>query len=153
MATKLSARRAQRGSAAAGLIGFLVCLMTSGPLPAAETFAVRLSPVPIDAQTRGQVTGRGEASAELDGRKLAVTGAFSGLQAAATVAGLHEGAAKGVRGPQIAAINVPAAASGPFSLNITLTARQLESLRAGRLYIQIHSASAPDGNLWGWLSL
>jgi CHRD domain len=153
MATTLNARRAQCGSAAGAIVGFVLCLMTAAPLSAAETFAVRLTPVPIDAQTRGQVTGRGEGAAELDGRKLAVTGSFSGLRAAATGAGLHEGAVKGVRGPQIAAIDVPAAASGSFSFDITLTARQLESLRAGRLYIQIHSESAPDGNLWGWLAL
>jgi hypothetical protein len=24
-------------------------------------------------------------------------------------------------------------------------------LRQGRMYLQLHSESAPDGNLWGWL--
>ena len=32
-----------------------------------------------------------------------------------------------------------------------LTPDQLQALLDGRLYIQIHSASAPEGNLWGWL--
>ena len=32
-----------------------------------------------------------------------------------------------------------------------LTAEQVESLRKGKLYIQIDSEKASDGNLWGWL--
>jgi hypothetical protein len=153
MVTTLSARLAQRGAVAAAIIGFVLGLMAAAPLGAADSFAVRLTPVPIDAQTRGQVTGRGEGTGELDGRRLSVTGSFSGLQTAATEAGLHEGTLKGVRGAKIATINVPAAVSGSFSLDVTLTAPQVESLRAGRLYIQIHSAGAPEGNLWGWIAL
>jgi hypothetical protein len=152
MATTLSARLAHRGPAAAAIIGLMLCL-SGAPSSAADKLAIRLSPVPIDAQTRGQVTGRGEAVGELDGRRLSVTGSFSGLRTAATVAGLYEGAVKGVRGPQIAAITVPAAVNGSFSFDVTLTQPQLDSLRQGRLYIQIHSESAPEGNLWGWLML
>ena len=32
-----------------------------------------------------------------------------------------------------------------------LTPDQIADLRAGRLYVQIQSERAPDGNLWGWL--
>ena len=28
---------------------------------------------------------------------------------------------------------------------------QIADLEKGRLYIQLHSEKAPDGNLWGWL--
>ena len=28
---------------------------------------------------------------------------------------------------------------------------QLADLEKGRLYVQLHSEKAPDGNLWGWL--
>ena len=34
---------------------------------------------------------------------------------------------------------------------VELTKAQADDLAAGRLYIQIHSQKAPDGNLWGWL--
>jgi len=27
----------------------------------------------------------------------------------------------------------------------------VEGLRQGQIYLQIHSETAPDGNLWGWL--
>ena len=57
----------------------------------------------------------------------------------------------GVRGPPFADVTVPAATSGDFSAEVALTPAQIEALRQGRIYLQIHSASAPDGNLWGWV--
>jgi hypothetical protein len=129
----------------------LAASLAFAPARAAETFEVRLTPVPIDPVTKAQVTGSGAASAVLDGTSLSVTGSFTGLKAAATVARLHDGLATGVRGPGIVDFAVPAASSGSFTLQLQLSPQQLQSLRQGRLYIQIHSESAPDGNLWGWL--
>jgi hypothetical protein len=130
-------------------------LLASGwwiaPGTAAETFDVRLTPVPIEAATRSAVTGGGTATATLDGAKLTLRGTFEGMHGAATLAELHAGAATGVRGPAIAAVPVPAAADGTFTAELTLTPRQVDELRAGHVYLQIHSSSAPDGNLWGWL--
>jgi hypothetical protein len=37
------------------------------------------------------------------------------------------------------------------SATLDLTPQQIESLKKGRLYLQIDSEKAPDGNLWGWL--
>ena len=118
---------------------------------AADAFKVRLTPVPIEASTAAKTKGSGSATASLDGTTLTVNGSFAGLQGPATVAHLFEGAATGVRGAAIADFTVPQSASGSFSAKLTLTAAQSESLRQGRIYMQIHSAAAPDGNLWGWL--
>ena len=43
------------------------------------------------------------------------------------------------------------AASGTISGSFDLTAIQVADLEKGRLYVQLHSEKAPDGNLWGWL--
>jgi hypothetical protein len=118
---------------------------------AAETFKVRLTPVPIEASTAAKTKGSGSASASLDGSTLTVMGSFAGLVGAATVAALHEGPVLGVRGPSVAEFTVPQSASGSFNAQFKLTPTQLTSLHQGRLYLQIHSAAAPDGNLWGWL--
>jgi hypothetical protein len=118
---------------------------------AAQSFNIRLRPVPIEASTAAATTGAGAASAELDGTRLKITGNFAGLKGPATVARLHQGAVMGVRGPAIADVTVPAAASGTFAAEVTLTAAQAEGLRQGHVYLQIHSTSAPEGNLWGWL--
>ena len=118
---------------------------------AQQSFNVRLRPVPIEASTAVNTTGAGEATAALAGTKLTLRGNFSGLKGAATVARLHQGAAMGVRGPAIADVTVPAATSGTFTAEITLTTAQVEALRQRQIYLQIHSVSAPDGNLWGWV--
>ena len=118
---------------------------------AAEAFRIRLTPVPIEASIAAATTGQGSATAQLEGTKLTLKGSFAGLKGAATVARLHEGAVTGVRGPAIADFTVPAAPSGSFTADVTLTAAQADSVRRGHVYVQIASASAPDGNLWGWL--
>jgi hypothetical protein len=118
---------------------------------AQQSFKVRLRPVPIEASTAANTTGAGEALAELAGTRLTLRGDFSGLKGAATVARLHQGPVMGVRGPAIADVAVPAATNGTFSAEVTLTAAQAEGLRQGQVYLQIHSETAPDGNLWGWL--
>ena len=118
---------------------------------AADTFRIRLTPVPIEASTAAATTGKGSATAQLDGTKLTLKGNFTGMKGAATVARVHEGAVTGVRGPAIADFMVPAAQSGDFTADLTLTAAQADSVRRGHVYVQIASASAPDGNLWGWL--
>lgn len=117
----------------------------------AREFDARLAPVPLDVQNRTQITGLGSATATLDGRRLSVTGSFSGLKAPATVAHLHMGPALGIRGGPVLDLEVDQAVAGRFSGQWTLSAEQLQALEDGRLYIQIHSEIAPSGNLWGWL--
>jgi hypothetical protein len=134
----------------------IACVVVVVPLAAqgGETFAARLAWVPISGADRANVTGTGTATATLTGTKLAIAGSFEGLAAPATVARLHDGVAKGARGPAIADLVVTKAVSGTLSGSIDLTKAQLDSLRQGRLYVQVHSEKgvAPDGsNLWGWL--
>ena len=118
---------------------------------AQQSFKIRLRPVPIEASTAANTIGAGEATAELSGTKLTLRGNFAGLKGAATVARLHQGPVMGVRGPAIADVTVPPATSGTFTADVTLTAAQVEALRQRQIYLQISSATAPDGNLWGWV--
>jgi len=117
----------------------------------AEEFQARLGRVPVDSRTQSSVAGIGHARAELDGNSLSVEGEFSGLLGPATVANLHMGVAVAARGPVIHALRVSATADGRLSGAVELSRDEIAALRAGRLYIQVHSESAPDGNLWGWL--
>jgi len=43
------------------------------------------------------------------------------------------------------------ASAGTLSGSFDLNALQIADLEKGRLYVQLHSEKAPDGNLWGWL--
>lgn len=125
-------------------------LLAAGSLSAQE-YSARLGRVPVDNRTQSTVQGIGHARGELDGNRLRVTGEFSGLVGPATTANLHLGGAVGVRGPVIGELEVTTRTAGEVSGSVRLDGAQVEALRAGRLYIQIQSESAPDGNLWGWL--
>jgi hypothetical protein len=128
-----------------------LCFARSGAAQNQERYKARLSTVPMDGGMREAVAGSGSASAVLAGTKLTITGTFEGLRSPATVARLHGGLTKGVRGAALGDLTVSKAMSGTISGSIDLTPEQVQSLKTGRLYLQISSEKAPDGNLWGWL--
>lgn len=119
-----------------------------------DAFTARLEWVPTTVRDRPNVTGKGSATARLSGATLSITGSFEGLAAPATVARLHEGVAVGARGPAIGDLTITKASSGTISGAVTLTAAQIEHLREGKLYVQVHCEKGveEDGStLWGWL--
>jgi len=118
----------------------------------AEVFKARLSPVPINISMMSTVAGSGSLTATLQGKQLTIQGTFEGLRSPATTAQVHRGP-KGIPGPAIAGLDlaVTKAQKGAISGTLELTADQIADLRGGRLYVQIQSERAPDGNLWGWL--
>ena len=147
-----AARIRRRTMLAAGLsIGLLVVSWAApGAAQSQEKYKVRLATVPMDGGMRDAVAGSGSASAVLTGTKLTVTGTFAGLRSPATVARVHSGLAKGVRGASVAELTVSKATNGTVSGSIDLTREQVQGLQSGKLYLQISSEKAPDGNLWGW---
>jgi hypothetical protein len=116
-----------------------------------ERYRVRLTTVPMDGGMRNAVAGNGSASATLTGTKLSITGTFDGLKSPATSAQLHSGVAKGVRGNSVADLIVSKATKGSITGSVDLTPDQVKGLREGRLYIEVASEKAPEGNLWGWI--
>ena len=119
-----------------------------------EKFRTRLSPVPLGGGvSRNAVDGVGSVAATLSGTTLTITGSFEGLKSAATIGKVHQGIAMGARGPAISDLTVTQAEKGSISGTLKLTPQQVEALKKGQLYVQIHSMGAPEGgaNLWGWL--
>jgi hypothetical protein len=116
-----------------------------------ETYKTRLSAVAADGKSRADLAGIGSATAALAGTRLTISGTFEGLKTPATAARLHNGIATGARGPAIRDLTVTRATSGALSATLDLTAQEVDSLRKGKLYIQLHSEKPPDGTLWGWL--
>ena len=118
-----------------------------------RTFKTRLSPVPIDVAMQSTIAGTGTVTAVLSGSKLSITGSFEGLKSPATTAQVHRSPVRGVRGPVAfdLAVAKTDAGSGTLSGTVDLTSLQVGDLEKGRLYVQVHSEKAPDGNLWGWL--
>jgi hypothetical protein len=116
-----------------------------------ETFKGRLSPVPVEAKTLPDIAGVGSMTGVLAGTKLTITGTFEGLRSPAIDAKVRQGPVTGVRGEPILDLTVTKATGGSINGTFDLTPQQMESLHKGRLYVQIDSEKAQDGNLWGWL--
>ena len=118
-----------------------------------EKFKVRFTPVPIDCAMRATVAGAGSGSAVLAGTKLTIAGSFEGMPSAATIAQVHRSVATGVRGSAFLDLTVTRGTKGTISGSFDLTPEQIDNLRKGKLYIQIHSEKAPEGGptLWGWI--
>jgi len=114
----------------------------------ATSFRARLSPVPVESSNASKITGT--ATATLDGSKLTIAGTFQGMKSAATIAQVHMGQ-RGVRGPVEFDLQIDKSSNGNISGVITLSKIQIDTLRRGWYYIQIHAQDAPEGNLWGWL--
>jgi hypothetical protein len=114
-------------------------------------YRARLSVVPIDIPMQASIAGAGVVTATLKGSTLTISGTFAGLKTPATNVRLHRGPKTAMRGPSIGELTATAATSGTISGSIELTKEQIDDLGAGRLYVQLHSQKAPNGNLWGWL--
>ena len=150
-----------------GPVAFLCFIVLAAVAVGAQTgdkYNVRLGMVPAaNGAQQALVTGKGAATATLAGNRLTIAGTFEGLPAPATAARLHLGVAKGARGKAFADLTITKAASGTISGSVMMTPAQLEALKQGRLYLQVHSERGiapeqgkvqPDvdnSNLWGWL--
>jgi hypothetical protein len=151
-----------RGRIAACL--FAVVLAAAGvTAQTGDKYTARLSMVPVaNAAQQANVAGRGTATAMLAGTKLTIAGSFEGLPAPATAARLHQGIAKGARGKPIADLTISKGTSGTISGTVNLTPDQLEALKVGKIYLQVHSErgvaveqgkvqpEVDNSNLWGW---
>jgi len=119
-----------------------------------EKFRGRLAPVPALGISPAAIVGVGSASAELTGRKLTVTGSFEKMASAATTAYLCLGPITGVRGANVFDLTVSKngdGTTGMISGTFDLSPEQVDALKKGRFYIQVHSMGAPNGHLLGWL--
>lgn len=133
------------------LVGMILLVICAGAdTQKSETYKVRLSTVPVDATMLSRVAGSGSLTAVLAGNKLTFNGSFQGLRSPATHASIHVGP-RGIPGPPILDLMVSNAVSGNVTGSVELSPSQLEELRNAKIYVQIDSEKAPEGNLWGWL--
>ena len=141
-------RRLKFNSLLMGMLLLAICAAAN--TPKSESYKVRLSTVPVDATMLSRVAGSGSLTAVLNGGRLTFSGSFRGLRSPATHASIHLGP-KGIPGPPIIDLAVSHATSGDVTGTVELTPSQIEDLRSAKLYVQIDSEKAPEGNLWGWL--
>jgi len=129
-----------------------------------EKYRTRLSPVPALIVTGQRATnvqpatvaGVGSSAATLAGRKLTVTGTFEKMASQATEAHLFLSPITGARGDQPPVFDLTVSktgdgTSGTIAGAFDLTPQQVDALKKGRFYVQIHSVGTPTGHLFGWL--
>jgi hypothetical protein len=131
-------------------LAIALALLAQTAAPSVTSFRARLSPVPVETTTASRITGSGSVTATLNGSTLTIAGTFQGMKSPATIAQLHMGA-RGVRGPVEFDLNIDKSPAGSINGTITLTKVQVDTLRRGWYYVQVHAEQAPEGNLWGWL--
>ncbi|MDR3494431.1 MAG: CHRD domain-containing protein [Ancalomicrobiaceae bacterium] len=96
--------------------------------------------------TTSKGTGTLAATYDSSTKLLTWKGAYTGLSGAATAAHFHGPAAIGKSAP----VEVPLTAiASPFDGKATLTDAQAKDLMAGMLYINVHTAANPNGEIRG----
>jgi CHRD domain len=132
-------------------IAVLLIVLFFMPLSAAEKYQAYLSPMPFTDATQPIMTGKGSATATLDGDMLSIAGTFTGLSGPAKKARLALSRGPGIPGNPVTDLTLAGDVTGKVTGQIKLDPSQLAALRGRRLYIQIDSEKAPSGHLWGWL--
>jgi hypothetical protein len=136
---------------AAFAVTSLASLLGTVPAVAAERYQAYLSPMPHNDATLDNVRGKGTATVTLDGDTVSITATFAGLSSPATTARLLLSAGAGIPGKaMVKEFTVTTDVAGKVSGQVKLDAAQLAALKSGKLYLQINSQKAPEGNLWGW---
>lgn len=97
-------------------------------------------------ETKG--SGKLEATVDSATKELKYTLTFEGLSGPVTGAHFHGPATRRQTAGVIAPIDGSNPAS-PVSGSITLTEQQLKELRSGRIYVNIHTAAHPGGEIRG----
>ncbi len=129
----------------------LMAILSLATLAAAERYQVYLSPMPFNDATQPFMTGKGTASATLDGDTLSISGSFAGLSGPASKAHLSLSRGPGIPGAPVVDLTLVGDVAGKVTGQIKLDPSQLAALRSRKLYIQIDSEKVPSGHLWGWL--
>lgn len=134
-----------------GIFLLLAVFPAAAEAQGARSFKGRLAPMPLDLAMAATMAGQGTMTATLGGNSLTLNVTFDGLKSPATAATLKKSAKPGMRGERVLDLNATKATAGTIAVTLILTPQQVTDLQSGRLYIQIDSEKAPDGNLWGWL--
>jgi len=123
----------------------LALLLTPGQASAALQFQASLSSaqeVPPNAST---ATGSGSFTLNDAETNLSINVSFSGLSAPQTAAHIHGPAAPGVN----AGVQFGFPLGSPVITNWAIPAAQVVNLKAGLLYVNVHTTAFPGGEIRG----
>lgn len=132
-----------------------VVLAACAPATERNDYAAELTAsAEVPAPTLDGANPSGSATAALDGAEntLTLTGNFSGLTGPATGAHIHGPAPMGETAGVVLPLQIDQSASGSVSGTWTgMTAEQIQQLRDGMYYVNIHTEMNPAGEIRGQL--
>ena len=115
---------------------------------ATADFTAKLSGHSEIPKTDSKGTGKLDATFDTASKELKYTLTFDGLSGPATPAHFHGPATRGQSGGVIAPIG-GANPTSPVSGSVTLTEDQAKALRSGKIYVNVHTAADPGGEIRG----
>jgi hypothetical protein len=138
----------------AGLLGAtLIASAAVAKKPAAPTatrFSAALNIGQEKPHPKGTKLGAsGRFTATLNGTVLTWRLTFKQLSGPASAAHIHTGA-RGTAGPVLIPLCGPC--SSPASGTATLTSAQIADMKAGKLYVNVHTAKNPNGEIRGQIN-
>ena len=118
----------------------------AGPASAEKLKAVLDGKAEVPANT-SSATGTADLDYDAASKKLSWKVSYSGLSGPATAAHFHGPAETGKNAG--VAVPIPGIANSPAEGSATLTEAQASDLLAGKLYVNIHTAANPGGEIRG----
>ena len=110
------------------------------------TFSADLKGASEVPPTPSAATGKADVSFDSGSAKLDWTITYSGLAGDATAAHFHGPASEGKNAGPMVTIDKPAS---PSKGSATLTEDQAKALTGGQMYVNVHTAKFPDGEIRG----
>ncbi len=131
----------------------LIAALALAPLAASAatmTFHATMDGASEVPPTTSAGTGTVTATLDPDSDKLDYTVTFSGLTGPATMAHIHGPAAPGANAGVVVPLGM--APTSPITGSKMLTAAQVDELKAGKMYVNVHTAAHPGGEIRGQLT-
>lgn len=130
--------------------GLVAAVATAKPIAASKTYSATLNIAQeVPKETGAPANAGGTFSGTLTGKTLKWKLVFSHLTGAASAAHIHL-AAKGKAGPVLIALCGPC--KSPVSGSTKVTSAQIGDLNRGKMYVNVHTAKNPNGEIRGQIS-
>jgi hypothetical protein len=130
-------------------LGLAGCGMMQSMSSSTETFTAAMTGAQEVPPVSTAASGNAEATYDRNSSTLSYRVAYSGLSGPATAAHIHGPAGPGANaGVVVPFTNV---GSSPITGQVKLTPEQFNQLASGQLYVNVHTAAHPGGEIRGQL--
>lgn len=133
-------------------VGLTACLQQQqSAAPATMTFKAHLTNKDEVPPTAGAGTGDGTVVLNTATNEITWNVTFSGLTGPAIAAHIHGPGAPGANAGVLVGFDPPKAPAGEIKGSNVILAKQVEDLKAGKWYVNIHTAANKGGEIRGQL--